>query len=409
MKTNSIKTNYIFCQFDTRFLYRDYKETLADQFYNKQWETKAKDGYYKPEEFWEVPTWITEIDGILEKSGHTSKLKILDSIDGKRFKVSQTTDHENIHLFSALDINKQYIREIALQNPDSLFIVGGYIDGVNYFGDIMNIEYVDSIPEFCKLESLPYTYEVSYRLFAGTACIPRLTMSTGCKHNCKFCCVEKDLKEYSRPDVYKQIKAFKALDFKLVYVNDKTFGQADNYKMLWECFRLIRRYNPAFEGFIIQTTAAKCKNAAFCKDLKSMGVKVVELGVETYNGNLLSAYRKPHNCDMISDSMLNLYGAGLRIVPNILIGLIGETLETYKETLWFLNYWSQGSTNFIYSMNAYNLAVYADTDLAKEINADTADSNEMKTQKSYHTKTDKANIDYFYNALFTLGMEILGK
>jgi len=401
------KTHYVFCQFDTRFLYRDYKETLADQYYAKQWETKQKDGYYKPDQFWELPTWITEIDGVLEKHEYTSELKIISEVAD--FTMTGYDVNKTVFLFSALDINKQYIKDTAMVNSDYLFIVGGYIDGVEYFGDIMNIEYQNDIQEFCLVENIPFSYEVSYRLFKGLKCIPRLTLSTGCKHNCKFCCVEKDLKEYSSLDIYKQIEAMKVLDFKLVYLNDKTFGQCENYKELKGVDELLHHWNKDFDGFIIQTTAAKCKDAAFCYGLKSLGVKVVEIGVETYNDRLLRKYKKPHNIKMIMQSMENLMRAKLNIIPNILIGLIGETSTTYRYTLGFLKWYSHEYRKAIYSLNVYNLAVYAGTDLANEVNAGTDDSNEMETDKSYHTEADRNNIDYFYSEVFKLGIDILDK
>ncbi len=400
------KTHYVFCQFDTRFLYRDYQKTLADQYYEKQWESKQKDGYYKPKEYWEIPTWITEIDGILENAGHTSELKILDSIDGKRFKVYNTSDSKrhNVHLFSVLDINKQYVRQIAKDNPDSIFLCGGYIaEPFKYFKDCPNVTWCTSIANFCGIMGFEYSYEVSYRLFKDTKCIPRLTMSTGCKHNCKFCCVDRELKEYSVRDILKQIDAMINLDFKLVYINDKTFGQCKNYKSLDDIRREIKAYNLAFDGFIIQTTAAKCKDLTFCKELKSLGVKVVEIGVETYNDQWLKEYRKPHSCKMIDNAMVNLFSEGLKIIPNILIGLIGENLESYRNTINFLEYWNLD----IYSLNIYNLAIYADTDLAKETNANSSDTDEMLAQKSYHTDRDKINIDIFYSEVFKLGIEIL--
>lgn len=393
----NVKTHYVLCQFDTRFLYRDNKDTPADRYYETFWSEKKKDGYYKPDAFWEIPIWITEIDGILEKQEYTSELYIINS--EKDFDLSRKYDLENtVFLFSALDVNKQYIKDIARLNQECLFIVGGYIDGTEYFEYLMNIEYVNSIAEYCKIEGLDYSYEVSYRLFRGIECIPRLTMSTGCKHNCKFCNVEKDLKEISYADIIKQVKAMKVLKFKLVYLNDKTFGQCENYRQLKEVRKVMRLCNPKFEGFIVQTTAAKCKDETFCIELRWLGVKIVEIGVETYNDKLLTEYRKPHNTEMIDVSFGNLLSQDIKIIPNIIIGLIGENIQTYRSTIAFL----YGAKRYIYGLNIYNLAIYADTDLVKEINTDTGNTNEMQVNKSYHTDLDRQIIEYFYDRVFKL-------
>lgn len=220
-------------------------------------------------------------------------------------------------------------------------------------------------------------------------------------HNCKFCCVDKNLIEYNNADIFKQAESFKGLEFKLVYINDKTFGQACNYKRLKEVKYIIKQYNPAFKGFIVQTTAAKCKDLGFCKELRRLGVRVVEIGVETFNDSLLREYRKPHNEKMIRASFDNLDTARLKIIPNILIGLIGEDRGSYQNTLDFLE------PKNIYSLNIYNLAIYADTDLAKEIKSTKHDTNELEPFKSYHTKNDMLAIDYFYNEIFNLGLDIL--
>jgi len=392
---------YVFCQFDTRFLYPTGKiESLADQYYREFWSEKAKHGYCKPSAFWEVPTWITEIDGILSKNGSGSELKIISS--QADFDLSGYSA-DDIFLFSALDINKQYIKDLGSRNHGKMLLVGGYIDGKEYFADIPGILWRDSIRDFCEGQNLKYSYEVSYQLFAGVKTIPRLTLSTGCLHNCRFCSIENELKEHTWDDIRKQVDSWKVLKYRLVYVNDKTFGQANNYKWLRDIKFIIRAYNPEFEGFIVQTTARKCKDYDFCRDLKTYGVKFVEIGLESHNDRILQKYQKPHNVKMINRSFVNLAKFKINIIPNIIIGLIGESIHTYKNTIDFLTRWS----DCIFSLNIYNLAVYDNTDLADEVKLKKKDQNEMESSRSYHTAKDKQAIMYFYNLVFKLGLSLL--
>ncbi len=395
---------YVFCQFHTDFLNLDVSNTLADKYYAEIWKAKAKDGYYKPDAFWEIPTWITEIDGILDKHGLNSELNIIEC--RRDLDLSEKYDFKNtVFLFSALDVNKHFIKDVLKinANPGLMIYVGGYISDPRTYFTGPNVIWKDSIAAFCRGQGLDYSYEVSYRLFKHEATIPRLTMSTGCLHNCKFCCVDKDLIGYNDMDIRKQISAMENLDFKLVYINDKTFGQHENYQNLALYKILILKYNPKFEGFIIQTTAAKCKDRSFCINLRALGVRIVEIGVESYNDRLLRDYCKPHNEKMILKSFTNLKSTGLKIIPNIIIGLIGESASTYQNTMRFLEFC--GSS--IYSLNIYNLAIYDNTDLAKEVNHFDSDANELESNKSYHSTHDKKAIDYFYNGVFGLGLNIL--
>ncbi len=394
---------YVFCQFDTRFLYRGEVGSIADDFYSRHWQAKEQDGYYKPDAFWEIPTWITEVDGVLAKHGYKSELKVISGFE--YFYLGEYTP--TTFLFSVLDINKEYVKQVIKANTSCDFIVGGYIDNPHdFFRDCPNVTWRKSVEDFCNTigVDIPYSYEVSYRLFAGVKCIPRLTMSTGCNHNCKFCCVEKCVKHLKADDVRKQLDAMTVLDYQLIYLNDKTFGQAQNFKDLAVIWDVVRHCNPDFSGFIIQTTAQKCSSPAFCEFISGCGVLIVEMGIETFNNDLLAEYRKPHNEKMILKSMQNLQAVHINVIANVLIGLVGETKKSYSRTLTFLELYRPQ----LYSLNIFNLAIYAGTDLAAGLGA-ADDTDEMKSEKSYHTPDDLEAINYFTEGVFDIGNFILGE
>lgn len=391
--------NFVFCQFDTRFLYAGQFGTLSDKYYNRIWETKEQDGYYKPDSFWELPLWIAEIDGLLSKEPNRfqSELKIIQSEND--FDLSG----ENVYFcFSVLDINKQYVKRIIEQNPGKLFMLGGYVNP-NEFKVYKNAYWHNTIDDFKNRWSIKSDYELSYRLFKGTKCMPRLTLSTGCSHNCKFCMIENTVQEVKTCDVDKQLDAMQELNYKLVYVNDKTFGQAGNYQQLKACYAYLKRKNPAFKGFIVQTTAQQARKTEFVEFMKQAGVFACEIGVESWNDRILKQYRKPHNERMICKSMDNLYNAGIKIIPNIIIGLLGESISTYNNTLDHLDYFK----DYIYLLNIYNLAIYQGSDLYQEIPSSGNDTNENSTEKSFYSDIDVNRIHYFYNKIFNFGLGVL--
>ena len=377
-------TKFVFCQISTNLINADLPNDIATEYYRKQWQ---KPGYYKSEHFWEVPLWIAEICGSLKHTelDYTTELCIIT-------EHNQTLPDGDYYLLSVLDVNYDIIADIVKKNPGKQFICGGYISGpqkINLIRIEYNIWWYSTIKSFIKgFSGADCVYDLDYGLFAGMQTIPRLTMSTGCKHRCRFCTIPDELTTLSACDIRKQIESFECLDFRYVYLNDKTFGQSQNWQHLGTIRDCIRAtINPGFAGFIVQTTAVKCVDPAFVAELEAMGVLIVELGIETYNDDILKAYRKPQNTNTIVRAINNLYCANLAIIPNIIIGLDGEDGLTYWRTLEFLSY----NKSKFYMLNIYNLARYDTTD---------DDKNEL-------TQTGTDIDEQFYNDIFALGLEIL--
>lgn len=372
--------HFVFCQISTKLINAELPDDNATRYYSAL-QKKMRHGKH----FWELPLWIAEICGSLKHTelDYTTELCIITRRD-------QTLPDGDYYLFSVLDVNYDIISELIFNNPGKEFICGGYISGPQYMELIKihyNVNWYSTVKSFIgDFFGVDYVYDLDYSLFAGTETIPRLTLSTGCKHRCKFCTIPNELIEISAGDIIKQIKSFSDLKYRYVYLNDKTFGQADNWKQLGTVRNHIREYNYGFAGFIVQTTANKCKDPAFVAELKAMGVLIVELGVETYNNDILKAYHKPQTTATIDWAIDNLWRCGIKIVPNIIIGLDDENHKTYTNTYQFIN---QNRRMFC-ALNVYNLARY-DTDENK---------NEL-VQTGTHA--DKQ----FYNDIFQLGLEIL--
>ena len=194
------------------------------------------------------------------------------------------------------------------------------------------------------------------------------------------------------------------MKFKLVYLNDKTFGQADNWKHLGIVNEIIKSFNPEFEGFIVQTTCNQIARTNLFSWQKC-GIKVVELGVETYNNEILKEFRKPQSERTIEQAVKKLRMYGIRTIVNVILGLSGETTGTYFKTYSFL-YKNRRS---LFALNIYNLAIYADAEIANDIDLADGDSDELCKEKSFWTKEEREAYNKFSDSFYLLGMEIVGQ
>ena len=381
-------------------------KNIATQYYNTLYNSKHKDGYYRGSHFWELPQWITEIDHNTPVDFYVCE-NIADTIGHIILN-----DYTYV-CFSVLDVNKHIVKEIMTEyinnyeytEGHSFFILGGYIELDVYFSDL--IQYCDTfktIKQFIEYMGIEYKQGYSYRLFKDFKTIPRLTLSTGCTNNCDFCTVDKQVKRTLFTTVQQQVNAFKPLKFKLVYINDKTFGQCSNYKTLPMIYKKIKEYNPQFEGFIIQTTTTQFNKLDYVFLIDSH-IKYVELGIESFNNDILKRYHKPSteettikSCKLIK--ALQQFGNDIQLIPNIICGMPEETISTYLNTMNFI----KDNKDIISHLNIYSLAVYDNTPLSKRIKIKDSDSNENTLNKSFlHGDQHKQ----FFNAIHQLGINIL--
>ena len=376
--------------------------SVAEEFYDALWQEKHKDGYWRPEHFWELPQWVAEICYTLPDDVWRA-FRVVEEQD-ENF----VPDPDGVYCFSVLDVNINIVKYIIENNQQANFVLGGYIDfDKNGFAEYANVSCFESIKDFAVYYDFPYQYGMDYSLFAGTKCIPRLTLSTGCRHKCSFCIVPDEVQENTRHDIMQQVESFRALKFKLAYINDKTFGQAGNHWYLKVIYHRIKRYNPAFEGFIVQTTAIM----AASKDIyfwEKHHIKVVEIGVETYNDELLSRYRKPSREFRIEQAVNKLYVADVKIILNLILGLPGETDITYAKTYSRIKTWQERFRQ-PYSLNIYTLAIYGDSEIGKEIIGDTSDTDkdELATDRTFWTPQERRDFELWSIAFYRLGVNII--
>lgn len=367
----------------------------ATRYYDKLY-SGARPGYARLQDFWEIPQWMGFVSHNLPDA---DVYVVRDMNQAKNFLNNAGYDRV---LFSALDVNKNLIKDIAKDYKGHID-VGGYVEPGTFLEN-PNVKYHPSVESLATDVNGPGSYKngTDYRHFEGSDVIPRLTMSDGCLHKCAFCVVTKNLTTQPEAVVDQQADSMSKLGAKLVYLNDKTFGQAPNYQHLSDVYDRMKAANPDFKGFIVQTTAAQM-NKIPADWLAKSGIKYVELGVESYNDPILKEMHKPANQRLIDSATDKLRQNKIALIPNILIGLPGETAETYNNTLEFL----KRNKDVISHANIYNLAVYKDAELGKKLTtANEGDFNENVLEKSFHTNPEVHR--QFAGDMYGLGEEMLG-
>lgn len=340
----------VMIQFSNK-LFLSEEQTLMDRYYNKIYE--VRDGYDRPDDFWEIPMWQANVKATLPNA---DTYVVRDMNEAVKFV---NNSNYKQYLFSVLDINKDKAKELAKTGKN--VGIGGYAD-MTYFDDLPNVKVYEDVEGLAKDHGQEFVAGSDYNMFKGTPTIPRLQMSTGCSHHCAFCCISDKVEEKPQEYIQAQVESMRNLDAKFIYLDDKTFGQARSYKFLKDMYKLMKEAKPEFEGFIIQTTALMMRNlnADF---LAEAGIKQIELGVESYNDAILRKYKKPATEKIIDEAVAKIREAGIIFIPNIIIGFPEETEETYQHTLDFL----KRNEDVISHMNITHLAIYEGTELEQMI------------------------------------------
>lgn len=366
----------------------------ATQYFDALYNMRA--GYDRPADFWEIPQWQAAIKYNIPEADHY----IVRDID-EAVKFLNAAGYKTV-AFSAMDANASLIHRIA-QDYKGDIAIGGYTD-LGQFSKYPNVKTFDSVEQFVKSQNKPYAEGYDYSGFNGTKTVPRLTLSTGCLHSCAFCMQPREIVESPKETIIQQAESI-ATNFnpRLIYINDKTFGQAANYTMLPELYIAIKRKAPNFEGFVIQTTAAQMRKLT-PEFINNAHIKYIELGLESYNDNILKEVHKPANEKLIQEAADKIRQTDAILIPNIMVGLPGETAETYDRTL----KWLRSNSDIISHVNVYNLVPYYQTEIAKRLKAQTArDFDENSPRKSW--MDDPSVHENAYRDIIYFGRTMLGR
>lgn len=364
--------------------------------------------YVRPYDFMEIPLWVA----YAEFSMPGSDLMIVRDVESAAAILPWL--HYKCLLMSALDINRHDVASLARAFNGPVYI-GGYTNTA-YFSDIENVKCVPDIQTASFAAVGYHRHGVSYRHFIGTPSIPRLVMSHGCLHHCDFCTVERGVTPVPFAEIDQQVEEIAKLNPRLIYVDDKTFGQCENCRNLTYIGSILasRRTGGScdrFDGFIIQTTAPdflRLSDEFLSSPYRSYSsgyIRYVELGVESFNDHILRGVHKPTTTALIQQAVDLMKYYGIWFVPNILVGMEGETEETYANTLSFL----ERNKHVISHVNIYSLSLYNGTEIAKRHAVlDDDDSNENVLNKSRRSDKEREMDSLFAERVIDFAIERIG-
>lgn len=118
--------------------------------------------------------------------------------------------------------------------------------------------------------------------------------------------------------------ALAPLHFQLAFLDDKSFGEAPNWRRAAHLRELVTDVNPSFSGFIAQMPPSLAARPGFLRECAELGMKYVEFGVETADETLLREYRKPFRLRHLEIAMEHARDLGIGVIPNTIIGFPGD-------------------------------------------------------------------------------------
>lgn len=328
-------------------------------------------GVEHTEEYLELPRWMAEI---------ANQIKVDEALT-----VSATHSFVGFDFItSVMDSNHDMVKDIILHSPNSQFTIGGY-------GNLIDLKKLPNVTYFKSPEQLGDKEPgVDWSLFNGIQTIPRLKLSSGCLYKCKFCTQPHKITLVDKTKVFDEAYDIVSnLKFEYIYIDDKTFGQADNYELLYLLYNFILEYNDNFKGFVVQTTAGMF--VRYGHKFEGLHIKYIELGIETNNNSILMKYNKPTN-EMWNDVALS-FGSQIKIIPNIMVGFPEETRETYQRTLDLL----EKHINNIAFINVFPYSDYKHK----------ADANECSLYKTFHSVQQHDDMCWMIEQLIKLNNIIL--
>lgn len=305
-------------------------------------------GYHYPKHFMEIPYWIPILSSMLPPNRFLRELQVVENIEEAEARFRDAND-DTVFAMSVLDANLPFVRQLAATG--ARLILGGYTDPSQFVGND-RVRYLSEPGELVPLlEGARPVGVLDYSLFEGLACIPRFSLSSGCSFRCAFCTVPDKLVLASPHSLRQEAAALAGLEYALVFMDDKSFGDAPNWSLLGRVGDWLRADNEAFEGFIIQTPPSLAAKPGFLDACRDMGVRYVEFGVETVNDPLLRYLRKPFRVRHLMKACEAARRLGLYVIPNFIIGIPGDD---YVSTL----AWLRDNVDIVPVMNVNWLALH---------------------------------------------------
>lgn len=338
----------------------------------------------------EIPMWMCHIAGIVETdNGDYLEAFMGDSLEDT---INYIINHSpEFVFFSVMESTKDIITQIINRFEESEYPIK-FVLGRTDIPYTSNVIFVENMVSLNKKFNLNKIYDiilpVNLPIFKDH--VTRVTTINNCTFHCIFCVAAHGKLEILSDKIVKEQFTI-SKHSKYIYIGNLTFGLSFSNEI-----QKLEQYKENKE-FIIQTNA-KVINSLNSKELDRLynnNVKYIELGVETFNDDILTIYNKPSTVEDNISAIIKLFERGFKVIPNIIINIQGETKLHYTNTLNNLHKLEK----YLYYMNLFNFSKY-----------NTIDSDERILIKSWNKKEDNIiDISIFNNTLYEFNKKLFNR
>ena len=188
------------------------------------------------------------------------------------------------------------------------------------------------LPAYNKLEGFPRQYQLpifNYPKTPNTSCIS----SRGCPYQCSYCdrsVFRRSFRYNSAEYLYHHVCSLKE-QFGIRHINfyDDQFT-FNRERVVAFCRRMID--GPLGVTFNCAVRAEHVDPELLAL-MKRAGCWMISLGIETGDPDLLAQHRQNADLELMSRTIHNIHGVGIRVKGLFMIGLPGETEQTFGRTM----------------------------------------------------------------------------
>jgi radical SAM superfamily enzyme YgiQ (UPF0313 family) len=188
--------------------------------------------------------------------------------------------------------------------------------------------------------------------------------SRGCPHPCEYCAVQTyyDRTYRTRPvdDVIADIRALRGLGARrLLFLDDNPIARPDDAK------ELFRRMIPLDVEWVSQLTINVARDDELLDLAARSGARVMSIGFESLSQESLESVRKGFNrASRFGEDIAKLRARGIQVIALVMVGLDGDTPETFAATLRWLE------ENRISFLKLFTPAPYPGTKFHRDMTAE---------------------------------------
>lgn len=181
------------------------------------------------------------------------------------------------------------------------------------------------IPDFTDFGLHPY----------GTQAAP-IILTRSCLFKCRFCSDWVSMGSFRRLDSEQMEKLFRriwALGYRELWFNDLLINGI--LQPLSETLMKLKDEGIRFEFIALATPNAQLRSSLL-QDLKSCGLKTLNLGLESGSPRIMKAMKKGFDLKQAEAALKRIHEAGIHVQLNMIVGFPQETEEDFLESLRFL-------------------------------------------------------------------------